>query len=231
VQALVPFSPVFEHTQVSLGEWAHASEAGLPAFERVLALTTPILNELTPTLRNLNPFLQYLATYEPELQSFFANATAATNARAGNENTNGGSGPRQHYLRGMNVLGPESLAVYSTPVGTNRANPYFHPGAFSSLLGGLPVFSSAFCANSAPAVNGPPNAYVSESVIKQLRGEPVEVEIEGERGKEHKTLPALSPVANKPGHPNEVAAPPCRQQGPFTINGKTSQFPQVTTER
>ena len=26
----------------------------------------------------------------------------------------------------------------------------------------------------------------------------------------------------------EVAAPPCLQQGPFTFNGRTSQFPHVT---
>jgi virulence factor Mce-like protein len=231
VEALVPFSPAFEHYLVSLGAWTKASERGLPAFEQVLSLTTPVLRELTPELRNINPFLQYLGAYEPELQSFFANATAATQANSANENVSrvgGGQSPRQHYFRGMNVLGPESLAVYSTPVGTNRANPYFMPGVFASLLSGLPVFSSAFCANSAPAVNGPANEYVSESVIKQLRGEPVVVEIEGQK----KTLPALTPVVNKPGsHPNEVAAPPCRQQGPFTVGGHTSQFPQVTTEK
>jgi virulence factor Mce-like protein len=231
VQALIPFSPVFEHYLVSLGAWTRASEQGLPAFERVLALTTPVLKELTPELRNINPLLQYLGAYEPELQAFFANTTAASQGVASNENTNNGRGPRQHYLRGMNVLGPESLAVYSTPVGTNRSNPYFHPGVFASLLSGLPVFSSASCANSAPAASGPANEFVSEAVIKQLRGEEVEVEIESSPGhKERTPLPALSPVVNKPGQPNQVPAPPCRQQGPFTVSGKTSQFPQVTAE-
>jgi virulence factor Mce-like protein len=233
VQALIPFAPAFEHQVVALGGWTKASEQGLPAFERILSLTTPLLKELTPELRNFNPFLRYLGEYEPELQSFFANATAATEGEHGNQNTNGGSGPRQHYLRGMNVLGPESLAVYSTPVGTNRANPYFQPGVFASLLSGLPVFSAAFCANSAPAASGPANEFVSEAVIKQLRGEPVEVEIENEAtgGKEKKILSGLAPTVNTPGKPNAVGAPPCRQQGPFTVEGRTSQFPQVTAER
>ena len=233
VKALIPFAPAFEHQVVALGGWTKASEQGLPAFERILALTTPVLNELTPELRNLNPFLRNLGEYEPELQSFFANATAASEANSNNEQVTVSSGekPRQHYLRGMNVVGPESLAVYSTPVGTNRGNAYFQPGAFASLLSGLPVFSSAFCANSSPAASGPANEFVSEAVIKQLRGEPVEVEIESEGRKEKKLLGALSPVVNTPGHPNVVGAPACRQQGPFTVEGHTSQFPQITAER
>jgi virulence factor Mce-like protein len=235
VQALIPFSPVFEHYLVALGGWARASEQGLPAFERVLALTTPVLKELTPTLRNLNPFLQYLGAYLPELQAFFANTTAATQGSKANEDVETSSGqPRQHYLRVMNVLGPESLAVYPTPVGTNRANAYPHPGVFASLLSGLPVFSSASCANSAPAVSGPPNEYVPESLIKQLRGEEVTIEFLEGATTVHKTINKGNvgvQVANRPGQPNNVAAPPCRQQEPFTINGKTSQFPQITAER
>jgi phospholipid/cholesterol/gamma-HCH transport system substrate-binding protein len=233
VRALVPLSPVLEHYLVSLGGWAKASIRGLPAFERVLALTTPVLKELTPALRNFNPFLQYLGAYEPELQSFFANTTAATQAASNNENVSaaGGTSPRQRFFRGMNVVGPESLAVYSTPVGTNRANSYFHPGAFASLLSGLPVFNAAFCANSAPAASGPANAYVPESVIQQLRGEPVTVEIEAEGRKTTQTLAPLTPVVNTPGQPNKVGAPSCRQQQPFTIQGRTSQFPQVTPEK
>jgi virulence factor Mce-like protein len=247
VQALVPFSSSLKGLLSALGGWTQAAKRGLPAFDRVLALQTPVLRELTPELRNLNPFLQYLGDYVPELQAFFANATAATQANSGNENVCGpnasepecdfnspeDAGPHQHYLRGMAVIVPESLGVYSQPIGTFRANPYQHPGIFSSLASGLPVFSSSSCADSAPALTGPPNEYVSETLIKQLRGEPFSVELKNEvTGKpESKLFPAGVPVANKPGHPNEVPAPPCRQQGPFTFNGKTSQFPHVTAER
>jgi phospholipid/cholesterol/gamma-HCH transport system substrate-binding protein len=244
VQALVPFSSSFQGLLTALAGYTQASKRGLPAFEQVLSLTTPVLRELTPELRNLNPFLQYLGDYEPELQAFFANATAATQATAANENTcglaptslpgclGGEPGPRQHYLRGMAVVVPETLAVYPRAIGTNRGNPYPHPGIFSSLARGLPVFSSSFCANSAPALNGPPNEYVSETLIQQLRGEPFDVEIKNAfTGKpEIKQFPAGVPTANKPGHANEVPAPACRQQGPFLVNGKTSQFPQVTAE-
>ena len=34
-------------------------------------------------------------------------------------------------------------------------------------------------------------------------------------------------VANAPEAPNQVAAPPCLQQEPFSFNGQTSQFPHV----
>jgi hypothetical protein len=37
-------------------------------------------------------------------------------------------------------------------------------------------------------------------------------------------------VANKPGGPNEVAAPACIQQGPSTFNGHSSQFPHAIYE-
>ena len=75
-----------------------------------------------------------------------------------------------------------------------------------ALASGLPVFSSSTCANSAPAVAGPANETISDSIIEQLIG---------------------FQVANKPGEPNQVAAPPCLQQGPFTFNGQSSQFPHV----
>jgi hypothetical protein len=58
-------------------------------------------------------------------------------------------------------------------------------------------------------VSGPPNETATEEVIQQIQ--------------EFK-------VANKPGGTNEVAAPACLQQGPFTFNGHTSQFPHTIYE-
>jgi phospholipid/cholesterol/gamma-HCH transport system substrate-binding protein len=223
LRELERFAPPFREYMRALGKWTSASTRGLPAFDRSLELTTPVLRELTPVLRNLNPFLRYLGEYEPELQAFFANATAATQATAGNENVPGTI--YQHYLRGMSVLGPESLAAYAQPVGTNRRNPYFHPGAFAALASGLEAFSSASCADSAPAVSGPANETVSETLIKEIRGEPFEVEVEGKR----KTF-QIAPLANRPEGPNQVAAPACRQQAPFSSGGRTTQFPQYTPE-
>ena len=109
----------------------------------------------------------------------------------------------------MLVFNPESLAIYPQRVGTNRANPYFQPGAFHALgNGGLQVFSSSACANSAPSVSGPPNEAVSQSLIELIT--PVQ----------------SRQRARKP--PTTSRRPACNQQGPFTFNGQTSQFPHVT---
>ena len=163
------------------------------------------LENLRPVLHNLDPFLQYLGEYVPELQAFFANFTASTQAHGANTNTPGG--PQLHYLRSMQVLGPESLAIYPQRIGTDRGNPYFKPGAFRALNGGLQVFSNSSCADSAPSVSGPPNETISQEFIEQLQ---------------------KFGVANKPESPNAIPAPACNQQSPFTFNGQTSQFPHVT---
>ncbi len=204
LQAAKPFAPEFNAFLTSLGPLTKAAKTGLPDVKTTLDLTVPILENLRPVLHNFDPFLQYTGEYVPELQAFFANLTAASASQGFNGSVTGG--PKEHYLTTMSVLSPESLATYANRIGTNRGNPYQQPGASRSLPSGLPVFSASTCANSAPAVSGPPNATVSEEIIKQIQ---------------------TFKVANKPESPNEVAAPPCRQQGPSTFNGQSSQFPHV----
>jgi ABC-type transporter Mla subunit MlaD len=201
------FAPTFDSFLTALGPLTKAAKSGLPALSKSLALTTPLLEALRPVLHNIDPFLQYTDEYLPSLQSFFANLTAASEAIIGNSNVKGTT-VRQHYVRAEQYVGPESLAVYGKRIGTNRANPYSHPGAFSELASGLQVFSSASCANSAPSVEDRPNEQVSQQLIEQLI--------------------ALK-VVNAPGSTtNSVPAPACRQQAPFTFNGKTSEFPHVS---
>jgi phospholipid/cholesterol/gamma-HCH transport system substrate-binding protein len=213
------FTPDFNSLLTNLGPLTSASKKGLPLVPKTLQNTVPLLENVTPVLRNLDPFLQFTGDYIPEVQSFFANLTAATQAHDKNPDF-GESSPIQHYLRGLISLGPEALAVYSQRIGTNRANPYFQSGGLN-LLGssGLQSFSTANCANSAPSVEGPPNAAISETLIKQLTGEVKNLKGEIEHS---------PPVANKPESANEVAAPGCTQQSPFTWEGNTSQFPHVT---
>jgi phospholipid/cholesterol/gamma-HCH transport system substrate-binding protein len=170
-----------------------------------------VLENFRPVLHNLDPLLQYLGEYVPELQAFFANVTAATQASEPSADL-GKTAPKAHLLTGMQVLTPESLAVYPNRVGTNRANAYPHSGPYNSLASGLPVFSSSACANSAPAVSGPANETVSEEILKLLVSPP---------------NPGESPIANEPKTANKVEAPGCSQQGPFTFNGETSQFPHA----
>ena len=90
----------------------------------------------------------------------------------------------------------------------NRSNPYFKPGAFRALgNGGLQVFSNSSCSNPVPSVSGPANETISQSLIEQI---------------------IQFKVANAPEAPNAIPAPACNQQGPFTFNGHTGQFPHVT---
>jgi phospholipid/cholesterol/gamma-HCH transport system substrate-binding protein len=208
LQSAKPFAPEFNKFLTSLGPLTKAAKTGLPDVKKTLDLTTPVLENVRPVLHNLDPFLQFSGEYVPEIQAFFANLTAASQASERNSNIGGGKrGPKEHYLTSMQVLSPESLAVYPSRVGTNRANAYPLPGTFKSLASGLPVFSSSSCSNSAPSVSGPANETISEATIEHI------IEFK---------------VANKPEGSNEVPAPGCLQQGPFTFNGKTSQFPQVT---
>ncbi len=211
LHAAKPFAPAFNGFLTSLGPLTQAAKKGLPAVKPELDLTIPLLENFRPVLHNFDPFLQFSDQYIPELQAFFANFAAATQTKAQDSNLAvGGSsrGPAVHFLKTMLVLGPESLTVYSKRVGTNRANPYFQPGAFRALAnGGLKVFEGGSCANSAPSVSGPADETISQTLIEQL---------------------IQFHIANKPETPNAVAAPACSQQGPFTFNGQTGQYPHVT---
>ncbi|HLM86951.1 MAG TPA: MlaD family protein [Solirubrobacteraceae bacterium] len=212
LQVAKPFAPQFNGFLTSLGPLTASAKTDLPDLKKALDLTVPILENFRPDLHNLDPFLQELSDYIPEVQAFFANITAATEESEPNSDLPLGKGPKQHVLTAMQVLSPESLAIFSKRIGTNRANAYPHSGAYGALASGLPVFESGSCANSAPAVTGPANETVSEELLKEL------------------TTPANageSPIANEPESSNRVAAPPCVQQGPFSYNGETSQFPHA----
>jgi phospholipid/cholesterol/gamma-HCH transport system substrate-binding protein len=201
------FAPEFDRFLTTLGPLTQAAKQGLPDVKTELNLTVPLLENIRPVLHNFDPFLQYAGEYVPEAQAFFANLTAASQAHTLNSNT-GNQGPQQHYLRAMLVLGPESLAIYPKRIGTDRANPYFQPGAFNALgNGGLQVFESGSCSNPVPSVSGPANETISQSLIEQI---------------------VQFRVANAPESGNSIPAPACNQQGPFTFNGQTSKFPHVT---
>ena len=127
----------------------------------MLELTTTQLENFRPVLHNFDPFLQYLGEYVPELQAFFANFTAATQAHGDNTNTPGG--PAQHYLRIMNVLTPESLASTrsaSAPIAATRTSSRARSARSPS---GLQVFSNSNCSNPAPSVSGPANETISQA--------------------------------------------------------------------
>jgi virulence factor Mce-like protein len=165
--AAKPFSPQFNAFLSSLGPLASAAKTDLPDLKTSLQQTVPVLENFRPVLHNLDPFLQYLGEYVPEIQSFFANVTAAT-ASTEEDSDFPKQGGKAHLLTAMQVLTPESLSLYKSRIGTNRANAYPHSGVYSSLASGLPVFESKTCANSAPTVNGPGNGIVKGNIILSL---------------------------------------------------------------
>ncbi len=213
LQAAKPFTPQFNSFLTSLGPLTAAAKTDLPDMKKALQLTVPVLENFRPVLHNLDPLLQYLGEYVPELQAFFANITAASEAsEPSSDFPEGSQAPKAHLLTAMQVLTPESLAIYQSRIGTDRANAYPHSGAYGSLASGLPVFSSSACANTSPSASGPANELVSEELLKQVT---------------HPPNAGESPLANEPGTANRVAAPGCTQQGPFTFNGETSEFPNA----
>jgi virulence factor Mce-like protein len=218
LQVVKPFTPPFNAFLTALGPFTKAAKTGLPAVKQVTQQTVPVLAALPPVLHNFNPFFAYLSEYVPEIQALFANATAATLSHEKNANVNG---PQQHLLKVLNTLTPEGMSVYPQRVGTNRGNAYPQPGTFSTLASGLSVFSGANCADSAPAASGPPLGTITQEVIEQLIGKPTKTGSVGSTVEDH--------ILNDPAvAANQVAAPVCKQQGPFTFNGVTSQFPHVT---
>jgi phospholipid/cholesterol/gamma-HCH transport system substrate-binding protein len=222
--AAKPFAPQFNKFLTSLGPLTKYAQTGLPDLGKSLNLTTPILENLRPVLHNLEPFLQYTGDYVKEVQAFFANLTSASEFQESNADYPRGEGPKQHLLTTMPVLNPESLALYNEKVGVNRANAYSLPGMYSSIGSGLSVFSSSGCSNATPSVNGPASETIPSELIEQIIRFKVANKPEKPEG-----IKAEGNTAT-PGSGNEVAAPGCNQQGPFTFNGKTSQFPHVIYE-
>ncbi|WP_354701202.1 hypothetical protein DSM112329_01509 [Paraconexibacter sp. AEG42_29] len=181
------------------------SKTGLPATEKFLDQLRPVLGELDPTLRQLNPILGFLGLYKDELNSFFANTVAATQAT----NQAPGEAKPVHYLRTTNPINLENLAVYANRLGSNRTNAFALPGMFRKLKDGLETYEDRQCGRGTLPSLGPVSAIANllggASLAKQLET-----------------------VVGGVGAGVTTPAPKCIKQGKFTVNGKTSTFPQVT---
>ncbi len=205
VRSIKQFSPDLNNLLTGIGPLAKAAKVSTGDVKKQLDLTVPILEATIPFTRNFNPFLEELSRYVPELQAFFANFAAASQ---GFSQEGGAGGPRLHYLRALNTINPDTLALYAQRQGSNRASPYRASGASRAIAtGGMPVFNASTCANSVPTISGPGNAQVPQSLIE--------------------LLVQLGYIHAK-GSPAAVPAPACPQQPPFTINGRTTQYPQVS---
>jgi phospholipid/cholesterol/gamma-HCH transport system substrate-binding protein len=180
-----------------------AGRKGLPATQQFLDQLHPLLAEFDGPLRQLNPILDGAGLYKGELNSFFANATAATQATT----PTAGSTEPAHYLRTSNPLNPEMLAQYPKRLTSNRTNAYALPGDGNNLKDGLLSFETRQCTGKsvqtpavAPAVTGILDETLRDQIIK---------------------------FALNNGN---VVAPPCKQQPRFSLAGNLTQFPQLKAD-
>jgi len=178
------------------------SRTGLPALERTLDDTKPLLARLEPYLRNLQPVFSYLGLYKREIAAFFALDAASTQVT----DIPPGSSRPLHYLRTTNPLNPENLAAYPRRLPSNRSNPYSEPGAYDQLAGGLPVFGRYLCEIAGPAsFLGP----VGPLLPAELRG-------------------LIEQFAFAGSTTGAVPAPPCREQAPLgRVVGQSGRFPNL----
>ena len=237
LEDLADLAPDLDRLLKQLQPLIDASVKGFPAAEQTLKDLEPLIAQLTPATAQLTPAVQFIGLNKRELTSFFANTVAATQAKD--------SGTQLHYLRTSNPLNPENLAVYPHRLPTNRPNPYRQPGGSDQLPTGLPVYENRQCnpTNLVPTVTNVPAtavdtvATVVATVVPAVTGGVIPPP----------TLPPIPQVPLTPAQaqaliPDEllsqiqlyafggaagVAAPTCKQQGPFTFGGQTTQYPHV----
>jgi ABC-type transporter Mla subunit MlaD len=206
-----------------------ASKAGFPAAERVLRDLRPLLGQVDPALRQLNPVLEALGFYKRELNAFFSNTVAATQAT-----TVSPKGPL-HYLRTANPFNPENLAVYPKRLPSNRPTPYALPGHFDQIRDGLPQYETRHCGRGAlPSIVNTPQQIAPAAPLPDLSlPVPIPVPVPDVENVVNGTYQLPDKLFSDilrfafPGGPPEGAAPPCKQQGKFPFQGELLQYPHV----
>jgi phospholipid/cholesterol/gamma-HCH transport system substrate-binding protein len=151
LKQLVVFAPELRNLVVDVGPLDRASKTGIPALERFLDASVPLLVRIKPYLGGVVPVFNYLNTYRREIAGFFANSTANTQATAPALE----SSKLLHYVRISNPLNPETLVAYQHRLSSNRTNAYMAPGGYSQLTSGLSVFGSYLCTSAALPSIGP----------------------------------------------------------------------------
>jgi virulence factor Mce-like protein len=200
-------SPDLVHLFRNLGPLVTASAAGLPAANQVLNDARPLIGQFSPFLRQLNPALYGLGNYTKELNAFFANTVASTEAT---DKPPKATGP-VHYLRTTNPVNPESLAQYPVRIGSNRPNPYTFPNSFANGTSSLSVYENRQCGNGVPTLTQQASPLINALLPSFLVSE-INQFVYG-------------------GSESAVPAPPCNLQSKFPAVGDTSfpptQYPQV----
>jgi phospholipid/cholesterol/gamma-HCH transport system substrate-binding protein len=200
-------SPDLVHLFRNLGPLVSASRTGLPAVDRFLNDLRPLLGQLSPFLRQLNPPIYGLANYAKELNAFFSNTVASTEAT---DKPPQATAP-VHYLRTTNPINPEVLASYPKRIGSNRPNAYPLPGLFATGTANLPVYENRQCGRGDPPLTNQVTPLITALLPSFLRDE-INQFVYG-------------------GSESAVPAPPCTLQSKYPPVGDTSfpptQYPQV----
>jgi phospholipid/cholesterol/gamma-HCH transport system substrate-binding protein len=144
LQASAVLAPELRNVLTYIGPLTSASRAGVPAFEKFLRVTVPLLGRLKPYLGGIVPVVDYINDYRREIAAFFANSAATTEATSLNIT----SSKLLHYLRITNPVNPEVLTSYSRRLSSNRGNPYMAPGGYTALPHGLSVFGGDLCTSN-----------------------------------------------------------------------------------
>jgi phospholipid/cholesterol/gamma-HCH transport system substrate-binding protein len=206
LQAVERVSPAVRNLFEALGPLVDASEDGLPAISSLLREVEPLLGQLDPWLREVNPPLAGLGLFKNELNAFFANIAALTQAV---NVPDGNTERRLHYLRGGAAINVGALAPYPIRIGSNRGNPYPFPGIANSVPNQR-VFEARGCGRGDPSITTDADPALLPDDLRAL----------------------IAEFAYGGHAADDVPAPPCIQQPAFpslgsTCAGEAGDYPHV----
>jgi phospholipid/cholesterol/gamma-HCH transport system substrate-binding protein len=169
LQDVRALAPDLERFFLNLDPVISAAGTAMPATREVLKGAEPLLASLHPFLGQINPILQYLELSQYQVTDFLTYGAAAlsdTTAAPG-----GGVG---HYLRQFGPTGPESAAIYTQRIKTNRGNSYLPPGAlFGPNTGQItPSFDCSNTGGDHPPTSSEPGCETAKSFQFQGRLQP-----------------------------------------------------------
>jgi virulence factor Mce-like protein len=143
LKELVTVAPELRNLMIYTGPLTRAARKGIPALDRFLSASVPLLSRLHSYLGGLIPVIDYVNTFRREIAGFFGNSTANTQGIQ-----TSAAGVTRHNLRISNPVNPEVLAPFKRRLDSNRGNPYMDPLGYLKLLGGLDVFGTYVCTNT-----------------------------------------------------------------------------------
>lgn len=216
-KASARLAPVSKRLYTNLKPVIRKAPRAFPSLRAFLDQDGPkLLARLPDYMAEFNPFLETGSLYRKEISAFIANAAAATNAT-----TQYGAG-RARYIRAGVRLGPETYTAFpGGGASSGRVNPYTAPGHNMDFgSGGMQVFSAANCAASVNATIAP---WSGLTPVQQAQfGTNLRYGFSAAQQEEYydKALDYFMKNANQT---NNVPAPACNQQAPFSPLGDPSQ--------